>query len=185
MGIREVVFTKEGPLGLPLNRRPQDVHCYVNGPKGQALEVGVENEDTILAINGSRVLGLSPDVIVEILKKAGRPLKLTLQPVLPEGEAIGTGFEIWLGPTAAPGSTTMSSWRAPGQLDVSRLKYPQALLDIDIVPRDFFPAVLSDNCTFLATFGRSQTHPQLLSNPKPRGCVDLLAHRPILEGRNC
>ena len=118
--VREVVFEKEGPLGLPLNRRPNDIHCYVNGPKGQALDVGVQNEDTVLAINGSRVMGLSPDVIVEILKKAGRPLRLTLQPAQPEGEVIGTGFEIWLGPTAGPGSTAMSSWRAPTQQDVSR-----------------------------------------------------------------
>ena len=43
-----------------------------------------------------------------------------------------------------------------------RLKYPQALLDIDIVPRDFFPAILADNATFLATFGR---------HPEPTVCM--------------
>jgi len=103
--IREVVFEKEGPLGLKLNRRPQDLHCYVDGPKGQALGLGVQHEDTILAINGSKVLGLAPNIIVEILKSARRPLQITLEGLMPKGEAVGVGFEIWRGSTSAPDST--------------------------------------------------------------------------------
>jgi len=153
--VRTVEFKEEGPLGMKLNRSPGDLHCHVDSPKGQALAVGIQHEDTLLAVNGIKVVGLKPDVIVGILKEAGRPVTVTLESRLPEGGEVGLDYQIWLGPMSdSDEDSSMGSWNAPTQIDVTRLKYPQALLDIDVTPQDFFPAMLADTAMFLPIFGK-------------------------------
>jgi len=79
MSMMEVVFDDKTPIGLTLEESRGAGEAFAKNPQAQALKKGVQEGDVLTHINGSSIAGRGLDAIADMLRKVGRPVKLTFQ----------------------------------------------------------------------------------------------------------
>jgi len=83
---RELTFSAQG-LGLEISREWGHSHFLVDKVKGEAEKLGVKVGEAIVAVNGARTRWKNLAQVTEVIKKAGRPVKLEFGEHRPHGSA--------------------------------------------------------------------------------------------------
>merc|ERR1711937_1026287 len=75
---REVTFTEAGGLGMHISREWGHSHFLVDKVAGQAQKKGVKVGEVIAAVNGKKVRWKNLQQLTDMIKRAGRPVTVTV-----------------------------------------------------------------------------------------------------------
>merc|ERR1712224_1162101 len=91
---RELTFTEPGSIGLHISREWGHSHFLVDKVTGQAEKNGAKVGEVVAAVNGRKVRWKNLQQLQDMIKNAGRPVKVTLGEHRPDGMFGGRHREL-------------------------------------------------------------------------------------------